>query len=56
MVGLPGPTNLLTSTWTRSVESAMLLHEHLQRDLAPVKVVESAIILRQTTRLGWRLD
>ena len=54
VVGLPGPTNLLISTWTRSVKSAMLLHEHLQRDL-PLKVVESAIILRQIKRLGWRL-
>ncbi|MER7559857.1 Lrp/AsnC family transcriptional regulator [Nocardioides sp. NPDC126508] len=53
-VGLPGPTNLLISTWNRSVESAMLLHEHLQRDLA-LTVVESAIILRQIKRLGWRL-
>ena len=56
VVGLPGPTNLLISTWTRSVESAMLLHEHLQRDLAPLEVVESAIVLRQIKRLGWRLD
>ncbi|MEI7058774.1 Lrp/AsnC family transcriptional regulator [Nocardioides sp. CCNWLW239] len=55
VVGLPGPTNLLISTWARSAESAMLLHEHLQRDLA-LKVVESAIILRQIKRLGWRLD
>lgn len=56
VVGLPGPTNLLISTWTRSAESAMLLHEHLQRDLAPLEVVESAIVLRQIKRLGWRLD
>lgn len=55
VVGLPGPTNLLISTWARSAESAMLLHEHLQRDLA-LTVVESAIVLRQIKRLGWMLD
>ncbi|EGD41540.1 putative transcriptional regulatory protein [Nocardioidaceae bacterium Broad-1] len=55
VVGLPGPTNLLIGTWTRSAESAMLLHEHLQRDLA-LTVVESAIVLRQIKRLGWKLD
>lgn len=56
VASLPGPTNLLITTWTGSIESSMQIHECLERDLAPLAVVETAVILRQTKRLGWVLD
>ena len=35
---------------------AMRIQETLERELAPLVVVDSAVILRQVKRLGWLLD
>ena len=35
---------------------AMRIQETLERELAPLVVVDSAVILHQVKRLGWLLD
>ena len=56
MASLPGPANLLVTTWMRSIEETMRMQEHLEQDLAPLSVVDSALILRTAKRMGWLLD
>ncbi|MCR3722070.1 MULTISPECIES: AsnC family transcriptional regulator [Prauserella salsuginis group] len=56
IVSLPGPANLLVTTWMRSIEESMQMQEYLEQDLAPLTVVESALVLRTPKRLGWVLD
>lgn len=56
MASLPGPANLLVTTWMRSIEESMRMQEHLEQDLAPLSVVDSALILRTVKRMGWLLD
>ncbi|WP_235174567.1 Lrp/AsnC ligand binding domain-containing protein [Tomitella biformata] len=56
VVSIPGRANLLVSTWSRSASDAMGMQQRLEHDLAPLQVVDSAVILRQVKRLGWMLD
>ncbi len=56
VVSMPGSPNLLVSTWNRSVAEAMRIQETLERELAPLVVVDSAVILHQVKRLGWLLE
>ena len=56
VVSMPGSPNLLVTTWNRSVFDAMRIQEVLERDLAPLIVVDSAVILHQVKRLGWLLE
>lgn len=56
VVSIPGRANLLVSTWSRSAADAMEMQRHLERELAPLQVIDSAVILRQVKRLGWMLD
>lgn len=56
VVSMPGSPNLLVTTWNRSVADAMRIQEALERELAPLVVVDSAVILHQVKRLGWLLD
>lgn len=56
VVSMPGSPNLLVTTWNRSVSDAMRIQEALERDLAPLVVDDSAVILHQVKRLGWLLD
>lgn len=56
VVSMPGSPNLLVTTWNRSVADAMRIQETLERELAPLVVVDSAVILHQVKRLGWLLD
>lgn len=56
VVSMPGSPNLLITTWNRSVADAMRIQETLERELAPLVVVDSAVILHQVKRLGWLLD
>lgn len=56
VVSMPGSPNLLVTTWNRSVAEAMRIQETLERELAPLTVVDSAVILHQVKRLGWLLD
>ncbi|MGK4591757.1 AsnC family transcriptional regulator [Amycolatopsis sp. w19] len=56
IASLPGPANLLVTTWMRSIEESMRMQEHLEQDLAPLSIVDSALILRTAKRMGWLLD
>ncbi len=56
VVSMPGSPNLLVTTWNRSVADAMRIQETLERELAPLIVVDSAVILHQVKRLGRLLD
>ena len=56
VVSMPGSPNLLVTTWNRSVSDAMRIQDTLERELAPLIVVDSAVILHQVKRLGWLLD
>ncbi|WP_020661983.1 Lrp/AsnC family transcriptional regulator [Amycolatopsis benzoatilytica] len=56
VASLPGPANLLVTTWMRSIEESMRMQEHLEQGLAPLSVLDSALILRTVKRMGWLLD
>ena len=56
VVSMPGSPNLMVTTWNRSAADAMRIQEMLERELAPLMVVDSAFVLHQVKRLGWVLD
>lgn len=55
VASIPGPANLLFTTWVRGLEEALRMQEFVEDELAPARVVESAVVLRCVKRMGWQL-
>jgi DNA-binding Lrp family transcriptional regulator len=55
VASIPGPANLLFSTWVRDLGEALRVQEFVEEELAPARVLESAVILRTVKRMGWQL-
>lgn len=55
VASIPGPANLLFSTWVRDLGEALRMQEFVEDELAPARVLESAVILRTVKRMGWQL-
>lgn len=55
VASIPGPANLLFTTWVRGLEEALRMQEFVEDELAPARVLESAVILRTVKRMGWQL-
>ncbi|GAB3293320.1 AsnC family transcriptional regulator [Epidermidibacterium keratini] len=53
---LTGPANLIIGTWNESLQQARATHEWLERELAPIEVIDSSVTLRCIKRMGWLLD
>lgn len=52
VASIPGPANLMFSTWLGGPEEALRMQEFVEDELAPARVVESAVVLRSVKRMG----
>lgn len=52
---MTGPTNFLITTWATSLSNVTELQGWLERELAPIEIVDSSITLRFYKRMGWLL-
>ncbi len=55
VASIPGPANLLFSTWGRGPQEALRMQEFVEDELAPARVVDSVVVLRTVKRIGWQL-
>lgn len=55
VASIPGPANLIFSTWVHDAEEALRVQEYVEEELAPTRVVESAMVLQMAKRMGWQL-
>lgn len=52
---MTGPTNFLITTWLSSLSNVTELQGWLERELAPIEIVDSSVTLRFYKRMGWLL-
>lgn len=55
VASVPGAANLQFSTWVRGLEEALRIQEFVEEELAPARVLDSAVVLRTVKRMGWLL-
>ncbi|HEX8779542.1 MAG TPA: Lrp/AsnC family transcriptional regulator [Nocardioides sp.] len=55
VASIPGPANLQFSTWVRGLGEALRVQEFVEEELAPARVLDSAVVLRTVKRMGWQL-